>query len=116
MENYLTILLFIIIGFGFSCILISIPFFIGKYRPYKAKLSPYECGVEPNSNANQSFDVQFYLVAMLFIIFDLEIVLLFPWAINLVSYSITGFISAVLFMLTLGIGLIYEYKSGALNW
>ncbi|QED23092.1 NADH-quinone oxidoreductase subunit A [Candidatus Deianiraea vastatrix] len=116
MIDYFTILIFSIIGVLFSIVLISIPFFIAKYKPQKEKLSPYECGIVPFANARHPFDIQFYLVAMLFIIFDLEIVILFPWAIGLKTYSIIGFSSAMIFMTLLTVGLIYEWKSGALDW
>ncbi len=116
MENYVTILIFIVIGIGFSLFLMSVPFLIAKYNPYRDKLSPYECGVIPINNAKRPFDVQFYLVGILFIIFDLEIVLLFPFAIGLKSYGIIAFSSVMLFCTILALGLAYEWRRGALDW
>lgn len=116
MTNYGTILIFLLIGVGFSLFMMSIPFLIAKYNPYRDKLSPYECGIMPIGNTKHPFDVQFYLIGILFIIFDLEIVLLFPFAVGLSSYSLIAFTSVMLFCLILTIGLIYEWRRGALDW
>ncbi len=116
MIDYFKILTFALIAIGFCGFLAFIPALIAKYRPSRAKSSEYECGISPLGNVKKPFDVQFYLVAILFIIFDLEIVLLFPWAIHLKSYSVTGFYSALMLVFILTIGLIYEYKNKALDW
>lgn len=116
MEAYFSILVFLAIALGLSLVLVVIPFILGKQKPDAEKLSPYECGFEPFSDARGKFDVQFYLVAILFIIFDLEIAFLFPWAISLGEIGEFGFWSMVVFLGVLTIGFIYEWKKGALEW
>lgn len=116
MENYGMIFLFLLVGLSLSFFLVSIPFIIAKYRPYKAKLSPYECGIDPSGDARMPFNVKFIVVAILFVIFDVEVVLLFPFAVHIKNVPLIGFISVMMFFATLGIGLIYEFKSKALDW
>ena len=116
LADYLPILLFIVIGIGFGVMPILAGFVLGPQRPDAEKLSPYECGFEPFDDAHMKFDVRFYLVAILFIIFDLEIAFLFPWAISLGNIGLLGFSSMMIFLFILTIGFIYEWKKGALDW
>ena len=89
---------------------------LGPNKPNAAKLSPYECGFEAFENARMKFDVRYYLVAILFIIFDLEIAFLFPWAIVLDDIGMFGFVAMIIFLLVLVIGFVYEWQKGALEW
>ena len=114
--NYLPILNFMGFAAAISFVLMVVPLFIAPYNPDKEKLSPYECGFEAFDDARMKFDVKFYLVAILFIIFDLEIAFLFPWAISLGGIGPTGFWSMMFFLGVLTIGFIYEWKKGALEW
>ena len=114
--EYLPILIFIFIGFGMAVGMTAIPFIIGESKPYKEKLSAYECGFEAFDDARGRFDVRFYLVAILFIIFDLEVAFLFPWAVSLGNIGMYGFWSMIIFLGVLTIGFIYEWNKGALEW
>ena len=114
--EYIPILLFILIGIGLAIGMTAVPFIIGNTKPDKEKLSAYECGFEAFDDARGRFDVRFYLVAILFIIFDLEVAFLFPWAISLGSIGLFGFWSMMIFLLILTICFIYEWKKGALEW
>ena len=116
LENYLPILLFIIIGIGFGVVPLMAGFVLGPRRPDDEKNSAYECGFEPFEDAHMKFDVRFYLVAILFIIFDLEIAFLFPWAVVLDDIGIFGLLAMFLFLAILVVGFIYEWKKGALEW
>lgn len=116
MQHYLPIIVFFCLALAISTIMILIPTILAKHRPDVAKNSPYECGFEPFSNPRNKFDVRFYLVAILFIIFDIEIMFLFPWAIALGKIGMFGFFAMMLFLLILTIGFIYEWKKGALDW
>ncbi len=120
MENYLSeylpILIFVIIGFAIAIGMTCFSFVVGDRKPDNEKLSAYECGFEAFDDARGRFDVRFYLVAILFIIFDLEVAFLFPWAISLGSIGIFGFWSMMIFLFILTIGFIYEWKKGALEW
>ena len=116
LSEYLPILIFIFIGFGIAIGMTTIPFIIGESKPDKEKLSSYECGFEPFNDSRMQFDVRFYLVAILFIIFDLEIAFLFPWAISLGNIGFLGFISMMIFLFILTVGFVYEWKKGALDW
>ena len=116
LSEYLPILLFLFICFGMAVSMTVISFVVGKKNPDKEKLSPYECGFEAFDDARGKFDVRFYLVAILFIIFDLEVAFLFPWAISLGKIGIFGFWSMMFFLLVLTVGFIYEWKKGALEW
>jgi NADH-quinone oxidoreductase subunit A len=115
-SQYLPILLFLIIAIGLSIVIILIPFIINKMRPDSQKNSPYECGFEGEGPVRNEFKVQFYLVAILFIIFDLEVAFLFPWAVALREIGAIGFWSMMVFLIILTIGFIYEWKKGALDW
>ena len=114
--NYLPILIFLIIAIILSVGFVVINFLASPYNPDPEKLSSYECGFEPFTDSRMEFDVKFYLVAILFIIFDLEIAFLFPWAISLGNIGIVGFLSMMIFLFILTIGFIYEWKKGALDW
>jgi NADH-quinone oxidoreductase subunit A len=117
LTSYLPILIFLMIAFGLSIFIIVIPFIVNKRTNEKEKLSQYECGFEGiGSVVRSKFDIQFYLVAILFIIFDLEVAFLFPWAISLDQTGVFGFWSMFTFLVILTIGFIYEWKKGALEW
>ncbi len=116
LENYLPILIFIIVGLGLGTVMILAGSVLGPRRPDSEKLSPYECGFEAFEDSRMKFDVRYYLVAILFIIFDLEIAFLFPWAISLDVVGVFGFASMAVFLGILVIGFIYEWKKGALEW
>ena len=116
LQEYLPILIFLGVAGGLAFIMVVIPFIIALRRPDKEKLSPYECGFEAFSDARGKFDVRFYLVAILFIIFDLEIAFLFPWAISLGEIGVFGFWSMMVFLGVLTVGFIYEWKKGGLEW
>jgi len=114
--NYLPILVFFVIAAGLSCLMVIASLIVGKHKPDVEKLSAYECGFDAFSDAHHKFDVRYYLVAILFIIFDLEIAFLFPWAVTLGKIGMFGFWSMVSFLGILTIGFIYEWKKGALEW
>ncbi len=116
LVEYLPILLFVIIGIGFGVMPLLAGFVLGPRRPDDEKLSPYECGFEPFEDAQMKFDVRFYLVAILFIIFDLAIAFLFPWAVVLDEIGMFGLSAMFLFLAILVVGFIYEWKKGALEW
>lgn len=115
-EQYIPVLIFAIIALCLSIFILVIPFIINKMRPDSEKNSQYECGFEGEGRVRSDFDVQFYLVAILFIIFDLEVAFLFPWAISLKEIGEFGFWSMMVFLSVLTIGFIYEWKRGALDW
>ncbi len=116
LKDYFSIIIFLIIALGLSCFFILLNFLASPKNPDPEKLSAYECGFEPFNDSRMEFDVRFYLVAILFIIFDLEIAFLFPWAITLGSIGFLGFISMMIFLFILTIGFVYEWKKGALDW
>ena len=116
LEHYLPVLLFIVIGLVIGGLMITLGFVIAPHRPDKEKLSAYECGFEAFEDSRMKFDVRYYLVAILFILFDLEIAFLFPWAIVLDSIGLFGFGAMVIFLSILVVGFIYEWKKGALEW
>ena len=116
LENYLPILIFIIVGLLFGSVAIGFGFLLSPRRPDSEKLSPYECGFEAFEDARMKFDVRYYLVAILFILFDLEIAFLFPWAVVLKQIGMFGFVAMVIFLTILVVGFIYEWKKGALEW
>ena len=116
LTDYFSIILFLIIALILSFGFIVINFLFSPKKPDPEKLSAYECGFEPFSDSRMEFDVRFYLVAILFIIFDLEIAFLFPWAISLGKIGLLGFISMMIFLFILTVGFIYEWKKGALDW
>ena len=120
LENYFPILLFLLVGAGVGIGQIvmggAVTRLLGVHRPDSEKLSPYECGFEAFEDARMKFDVRYYLVAILFILFDLEIAFLFPWAIVLREIGLVGFLAMVVFLAILVVGFIYEWKKGALEW
>ena len=116
LSEYLPILIFILLAFGIAIGMTAIPFIIADSKPDNEKLSAYECGFEAFDDARGRFDVRFYLVAILFIIFDLEVAFLFPWAVSLGKIGMFGFWSMIIFLFFLTIGFIYEWKKGALEW
>tara|TARA_S200000501_G_scaffold375388_1_gene427268 strand:+ start:140 stop:508 length:369 start_codon:yes stop_codon:yes gene_type:complete len=116
LKDYFSIILFLMIALFLSCGFILLNYLFSPKNPDPEKLSPYECGFEPFTDSRMEFDVRFYLVAILFIIFDLEIAFLFPWAITLGEIGLYGFVSMMIFLGILTIGFIYEWKKGALDW
>lgn len=116
LSDYFPILVFLAIAIAMSVMMIAASIIIGRQKPDVEKLSAYECGFEAFEDARMKFDVRFYLVAILFIIFDLEIAFLFPWAVSLGQIGVFGFWSMMLFLGVLTIGFIYEWKKGALEW
>ena len=116
LNNYLTIIIFFGVALLLSIGFIFLNFALAPNNPDPEKLSAYECGFEPFNDSRMEFDVRFYLVAILFIIFDLEIAFLFPWAISLGKIGIFGFVSMMIFLSILTVGFIYEWKKGALDW
>jgi len=116
LDNYLPIMIFIAIGIAIGVLPILAGFLLGPHKPDSEKLSPYECGFEAFEDSRMRFDVRYYLVAILFIIFDLEIAFLFPWAVVLDSIGLFGFVAMMIFLGILVIGFIYEWKKGALEW
>jgi len=113
---YFPIVIFLGIAAGLSALMVFLPMVIGRQKPDTEKTSAYECGFEAFGDARGKFDVRFYLVAILFIIFDLEVAFLFPWAVSLGEIGVFGFWSMMLFLGVLTIGFIYEWKKGALEW
>jgi NADH-quinone oxidoreductase subunit A len=120
LSNYLPILIFLIIAAGLAVVLLVLGTGIGRYfarfHNDRAKLSPYECGFEAFEDRRAKFDVRYYLVAILFIVFDLEIAFLFPWAVALGKIGSAGLIAMSIFLAILVVGFIYEWKKGALEW
>jgi len=120
LENYFPILLFLVVGaaFGVAPVIMGsgISRLLGVHRPDSEKLSPYECGFEAFEDARMKFDVRYYLVAILFILFDLEIAFLFPWAIVLRELGMFGLLSMLVFLAILVVGFVCEWKKGALEW
>ena len=120
LQAYLPLVIFIGIAFVISAVLLVVPFFIAPNKPDPEKVSAYECGFDAFDDARMKFDVRFYLVSILFIIFDLEIAFLFPWAVSIFDLSRAGMVfafwSMMVFLGVLTVGFIYEWKKGALEW
>jgi len=116
LAEYLPILIFLGIAMVIAAAMVAASLIVAKQRPDSEKLSAYECGFEAFADARSKFDVRFYLVAILFIIFDLEVAFLFPWAISLSDIGMFGFWSMMVFLGILTVGFIYEWKKGALEW
>ncbi len=116
LQEYVPILIFLGVATGLGLVLLLLGFLIGRGRKDEEKLSPYECGFEAFDDSRMKFDVRYYLVAILFIIFDLEIAFLFPWAVSLDTVGKFGLLSMALFLAILVVGFIYEWKKGALEW
>ena len=116
LEQYFPILLFILVGLAVGVVPLLLGRVLGPHKPDSEKLSPYECGFEAFEDARMRFDVRYYLVAILFILFDLEIAFLFPWAVVLEDIGTFGFLSMLVFLAILTVGFFYEWKKGALDW
>jgi len=116
LENYFPVLLFIVIGTVMGVAPVVLGRLVSPHRPDSKKNSPYECGFEAFEDARMKFDVRYYLVAILFILFDLEIAFLFPWAVVLKEIGTFGFVSMMIFLAILVVGFIYEWIKGALEW
>ena len=116
LQGYLPIVIFIGVAVVIGAALLIAPFIVAYKQPDSEKLSAYECGFAAFDDARMKFDVRFYLVAILFIIFDLEVAFLFPWAITLGEIGVFGFWSMVVFLAILTVGFIYEWRKGALEW
>src|SRR5215831_9995346 len=116
LREYLPILVFLAIAVGLAVVIVLASLVVARQSPDSEKLSPYECGFEPFQDARAKFDVRFYLVSLLFIIFDLEVAFLFPWAVTLGSLGLFGFWSMMVFLTVLTVGFIYEWRKGALEW
>lgn len=115
-QHYYPILMFIVMALMLGVLLVALGFLFSKSKPSAAKLDPYECGFPPSSSAHIKFDVRYYLVAILFIIFDLEIAFLFPWAVVIKKVGLPALIAVMLFLGLLTVGFIYEWRKGALEW
>ncbi|MBU0594858.1 MAG: NADH-quinone oxidoreductase subunit A [Pseudomonadota bacterium] len=116
LENYFPILVFVAVGLMVGVGPMVAGFVLAPHRPDSEKNSPYECGFEAFEDARMKFDVRYYLIAILFILFDLEIAFLFPWAVVLEEIGLFGYLSMVIFLAILVVGFIYEWKKGALEW
>ena len=116
MNEYIPLLLLIVVSFILSMLILGLSFVFSTQKADQEKVSAYECGFDPFDDARARFDIRFYLVAILFIIFDLEVTFLFPWAISLNKIDLFGFWSMVTFLLILTIGFVYEWRKGALDW
>ena len=116
LQDYLPLVVFIAVAVALSVALFLAPFLVAYKRPDPEKLSAYECGFNAFDDARMKFDVRFYLVAILFIIFDLEVAFLFPWAVSLKDIGLFGFVSMAVFLGVLTVGFVYEWKKGALDW
>ncbi len=116
LENYLPVLLFILVGIGVGVAPQVLGRLLGPHKPNAEKISPYECGFEAFEDARMKFDVRYYLVAILFILFDLEVAFLVPWAVAMRDIGVIGFWAMMIFLAILVAGLIFEWKKGALDW
>jgi len=116
LREYLPILIFIAVATAIASAALLGSYVVVRQRPDSEKLSAYECGFEAFDDARNKFDVRFYLVAILFIIFDLEVAFLFPWAVSLKTIGMFGFVSMVVFLGILTVGFVYEWRKGALEW
>ena len=116
LEQYFPILLFIAVGLLLGAVMLAVGRMVSPWKPDPSKLSPYECGFEAFEDARMKFDVRYYLVAILFILFDLEIAFLCPWAVVLPDIGTVGFGAMRIFLAILVVGFIYEWKKGALDW
>lgn len=114
--EYFSILVFLLVSFLLTIVILGLSYLLASQRSDSEKVSAYECGFDPFDDARNTFDVRFYLVAILFIIFDLEVTFLFPWAVSLSQIPLFGFWSMFIFLFILTIGFIYEWKKGALEW
>ena len=116
LANYAPVLIFLVVALLFGLVLLTVGFVLGRGSKDADKLSPYECGFEPFEDSRMRFDVRYYLVAILFIIFDLEIAFLVPWAVALDRIGLFGLLAMAIFLAVLVVGFIYEWRKGALEW
>ena len=116
LAQYLPVLLFILVGLAVGALCLGMGQLLKPHKPDAAKNSPYECGFEAFEDARMKFDVRYYLVAILFILFDLEIAFLFPWAVSLDAIGFFGFMAMMIFLAILVVGFVYEWMKGALDW
>jgi len=116
MHGWLPILIMIVLGAGFAAFNIALGYFVGPRRPTAEKLAPYECGMPPVGDARERHPVKFYLVAMIFLLFDIEIAFLYPWALALRELRWAGFIQLIVFFLILLTGYVYVWRKGIFNW
>ncbi|MEO8487111.1 MAG: NADH-quinone oxidoreductase subunit A [Betaproteobacteria bacterium] len=116
LETYFPVLMFIVVGLVLGGALLGVGRLVAPHKPDAKKLSPYECGFEAFEDARMKFDVRYYLVAILFILFDLEIAFLFPWAVVLPEIGFFGYAAMMVFLAILVVGFVYEWKKGALEW
>jgi len=116
LTNYVPVLVYLCIATGIGLVLLGLGFLIGRGDKYAEKLSAYECGFEAFEDSRMKFDVRYYLVAILFIVFDLEIAFLFPWAVTLDEIGVAGILAMGVFLAVLVVGFMYEWKKGALEW
>ena len=116
LDQYLPVLIFMLVGAAVGIGPLLLGYVLGPNRPDEAKNSPYECGFEAFEDARMKFDVRYYLVAILFILFDLELAFLIPWAVALDDVGVTGFVAVLVFLTVLVVGFAYEWKKGALDW
>ena len=116
LDNYFPVLMFIAVGLVLGGVLLTVGRLVSPDKPDAKKLSPYECGCEAFEDARMKFDVRYYLIAILFILFDLEIAFLFPWAVVIPEIGFAGFVAMMLFLAILVVGFVYEWKKGALEW
>lgn len=114
--EYFSILLLLFISIGLACLILGTSYLLSIQRPYVEKVSVYECGFDPYEDSRNKFDVRFYVVAILFIVFDLETLFLFPWAVSLANISSMGFWTMLDFLFELIIGFVYVWRIGALEW
>lgn len=115
-EEYLCVYIFFLVAILLACIIMSLSYFLSIQNPETEKLSTYECGFEPYEDSRHQFDIKFYLVAILFIVFDIEAVYLYPWCVSISQLSVTGFWSMMDFVIELSVGFAYVWIIGALNW
>ena len=116
LSEYLAIILFLGISLGLGIVLLALPFVVAPVKPDAEKLSAYECGFNAFDDARMKFDVRFYLISILFIVFDLETALLFPWALSFKHIGDVGFWAMIIFIVELALGLVYVWRKGALEW
>ncbi len=115
-QNYTALFIFIVISSALAFLLLCLPFLLNRFRSNSEKISTYECGFENIGDSRMKFDVQFYLIGILFVVFDLEIAFMFPWAVTLKEIGNIGYWSMISFIVILTIGFIYEWTSGVLEW
>ncbi|MEO2054450.1 MAG: NADH-quinone oxidoreductase subunit A [Nitrospira sp.] len=115
-SNYLPVLVFFFIALGFGVVTIIMGYLVRPSRPYVEKLYPYESGIHPDTDARQRFPLRYYMIAMLFVLFDIEIVFLYPWAVSFNHLGLFGLVEMILFLLILFVGYFYAWKKGALEW